>query len=211
MSEIGLELARDGLMYTARISIPDRNSPIMHSRVSFREAMEHAAVALRKYPNATLEVRMHGSLSPSWLPKGFEDELRNNFDKAMDLLHPPARVVKVRDRPKTISISLRSGYGTLADALGESIYISRDQDRVESPLTGRWENNQHLNGLGLTIVNQVWATVDATRLLGVKAGRFWLPRRWNPSQGWICREDFSKLFNTYKEEKDRCLTGTSKP
>jgi len=102
---------------------------------------------------------------------------------------------------------IRAGYDTIAEAFGNVVYARIRNNNVESPDTGRWVSLQvlenWLNAVPVGVITPAlgWVGIRIIDLLRTKNSRFYLPREWNPYQGWITKEQLSELLEQFEEEK----------
>lgn len=180
---------------------------------SFESMMGMVSDILIEMPDCRLLMKRDEAPYPMSLPAGIEDLLRKDFVKAMAALTVPPRRVVVTPEKMVITTVLKSGIATLAEALGETVYVklrnksSLDQ-QIESPLTGRWVSSyQFPLPIASTDVSKsgMWATVRVEDLLATSNTRFYLPRGWNPSAGWIDRDSLKDMYDTYLREKQECI------
>lgn len=192
------------------------------SAVSFLKMFEAVGDALRCSPELRLLIQREEDGSFSTLPPSMEQLLRTNTPEAVEAMTvPPRRVVISDDRPKPRPPvhTLRQGHDTLADALGDDVYLRSKVNtfadqwlQIESPLTGRWEPVCELNHLlyigGGKLAVQVildteskWAKARVADILALALPRYYLPRRWNATGGWITHEALASLYSQYQKEK----------
>lgn len=126
----------------------------------------------------------------------------------------PIRVI-VRDKPTSLPAGLlRVGHGTLAASFGDEVYCAVRSDTIECPVCGRWSratvkdimcmNPACFLRLRGKRVGVPWFAVKTEDVLGANAPRYFLPRPWNPSGGWITREELSELYRTFQKEREEC-------
>lgn len=187
------------------------------SSLAFNAILERAAELLRNYPGHRLLFKREEAPYPMVLPENIEHLLRTDLPAAIAALTiSPQRVVI--DVPKSINqLGLRHGFDILSDALGERVYVrwrlfAGDQVQIEDPITGRWvvAEKTLLNLLVYKDIvydqcqpstDQKWCTVSVGTLLHCNKPRYYLPRGWNPSQGWINHEDLVQMYETYLKER----------
>jgi hypothetical protein len=155
------------------------------------------------------------------LPPSFVDIIRQDptlFINSTSLDRAEVKKTKevVRD-----SGCFRTGYDTLADAFGESVYLGYHQAEhaVEGPLSGRWVviGEEKLrtfwfedDGVSISAAwpgGQLlpggtcrWATVKVEDLLATKRNRFFLPRMWNPKP-WISCDELASRLEKFRQDK----------
>lgn len=171
---------------------------------TYEATMRATGELLQAYPEARLVIKRVEAPYEMTLPVAVEGLLRNDFDQAMEVLNPPPQRVVVAPIRRQVKVGLRHGHDTLADAFGEEVYVSRRDGLVESPFTGRWEPETGAHNLVASVAvpgPPEWMILSVELLLRVDAERYWLPRRWNPGEGWVTKEDLSAMLNTYKKEK----------
>lgn len=205
--------------YDGRISVGEEQEEFANK--SFNEMLELASGWLRRLPQHRLLFRREEAPYPMTLPAGIEDLLRSDLDGAIRALSVAPQRIEVRSKvPKRTDMllgELRAGIDTLADALGDEVYLrmrARQRDiLIEDPVTGRWVELVHLPGVmpkcgTLTLTSQVyskqnqWATIRTSDILALNLERYYLPRRWNPNQGWISHQSLLDMYEFYKQEKD---------
>lgn len=157
--------------------------------------------------------------------------LRNDLEVALQMLNPPPTRVVISDRVRPPDIALipklRAGIDTLAAAFSENVYAAVDNGRVESPITGRWEElnrpyqevtstdpgvparrvygpasvgGVYVRGCGVDGQDySKWAVFRVKDLLATDAQEFYLPRQWNAA-AWISRENLNSRYKRYCEE-----------
>lgn len=106
----------------------------------------------------------------------------------------------------------RAGYDTLAQAFGTFVYCRRNQaGDVECPACGRWTPAEEVfvcpaHGLRVWVeYTTSWAKFRVKDLLATGLPRFYLPRQWNPSGGWITRDDLQekeRQWEAVREEEE---------
>ena len=192
--------------FNGEVTDPEKNIA-RFAGVTFRSVMEVTAQALRDYPDAELVVTRYDAPYPLPMAEGLPDLLRHDFEQAMVLLNPPPQRVVIAPEKHILRVSLRHGVDTLADAFGEDVFVARKDELVESPLDGRWVPPPRLltlvslsNDLLIT-TKSPWMILSTDKLLQLKLSRYWLPRRWNPTEGWIKYEDLSAMLDTYRKDK----------
>lgn len=157
--------------------------------------------------------------------------LRTDPAAAISSMSHEPRTVIVRDEPAanaSVKVELKVGHDTLADAFGDNVYLRLKDDKIECPFDGRWKQYELEEYGGATgfvryetvelgdisilprYENAHWATVCTSRLkwLGEQRGaqRYYLPRAWNESGGWISHADLEKKYNEYIKEKENVST-----
>lgn len=112
---------------------------------------------------------------------------------------------------------LLGGHDTLAEAIGDVVYCRvNDKDFVECPLCGRWHKSRtfaaktgsslsatcpHKN-LGLVFfLHRRWAVISIAQLLNLPMIRYYLPRGWNPTRGWISKQKLTELYRSSLQER----------
>lgn len=193
--------------FNGEVTDPD-GSVARFAGVHFRNVMEVTATTLRNFPDAELVVTRYDAPYPLPMAEGLADLLRHDFERAMELLNPPPQRVVIAPEKHILRVSLRHGIDTLADALGEDVFIARKDELVESPLDGRWVPPQRMltlvslsNDLLIT-AKSPWVILSTAKLLELQLSRYWLPRRWNPTEGWIKYEELSAMLDTYRKGKE---------
>lgn len=186
------------------------------SSATFNAILTLASEVLKAHPEHRLLFKREEAPYPMVLPENIENLLRTDLPAAIEALTiSPQRIVvgvpKMDKEPV-----LRHGYDTLSDALGDRVYIkyrnpSPDSVQLEDPITGRWVTAMRTvpgvvayNGMVYNLVvasMQLWCTVSLETLLNLGKTRYYLPRGWNPSGGWITYESLMQMFETYQKEK----------
>lgn len=178
---------------------------------TFNQILEHTGEVLRNSPGHRLVMKREEAPYPMLLPEDIEDKLRNDLPAAIEALTVgPQRIVV--GKPKAlVQRGLRHGHDTLADALGDELYlrlqVRRDGSWVEDPVSGRWKPLTVDRLCGVLPVETVspyrgaWCTVKTAKLLELAVPRFYLPRGWNESRGWITHDSLAALYAQYLKEK----------
>jgi hypothetical protein len=192
--------------------------------VSFASMLERVGELLRSAPGSRLVIKREEAPYPLTLPENIEELLRTDVQAAIKLLTvPPQRVVVAPLRTPARAANellgtLRYGYDTLADSIGELVYLKcrfsrADRVQVEDPVSGRWEAMTllhmaaHCGNLPLALGGVLmgdqgrWVAARVTDILALDQPRYYLPRRWNESGGWISHETLSNIYAFYQKEK----------
>jgi len=189
------------------------------TQMSFADMMGLTSNALCAAPSHRLIIKRVEAPYPMTLPEGFENLLRTDLRKAIETLYVGPQTVVIgapRRLRKTRAVGLRVGHDTLADAIGDEVYLRVSTDwKIEDPLTGRWvptsgfldDHSQHKFG-GLTLLplkrglQKLWTSVWTEDILGLNAARYYLPRGWNlNADGWITHNGLKSLYEQFKKEK----------
>lgn len=189
------------------------------SAAPFAKMFELVGEALRNAPDFRLVIKRDEVATPCTLPPSMEDLLRTNTPAAIEALTvPPQRVVVgERHKPRPIVRPLRQGHDTLADAIGDCLYIKSKVNtfadnwlQVEDPVGGRWVPVEEREGLlycgklpvqVILNIESKWAKVQTAHVLALGLPRYYFPRRWNPTGGWITHEALASLYDQYQKEK----------
>ena len=131
--------------------------------------------------------------------------LRTYPHRYIEALSPEPRriVLRVDDKVSmgsAVMTSIRAGVDTFADAFGDRLYFRYKGGKVESPLTGRWieEDGQLFD----CEEHERWLSLSTDQLLHTQRERYFIPRAWNTSGPWITHEDLQKKYDKYIEEKE---------
>lgn len=100
---------------------------------------------------------------------------------------------------------LVSGYDTLAEALGEDIYIRQHKGLVECPGCGLWSTGNNpftckkkcKISLPVTYTEQ-WAKVKTIDLLNLNLPKYFIPRGFNKTKPWISNSDLKGLYEAWR-------------
>jgi hypothetical protein len=190
---------------------------ITFAGASFNQVLEFAGDALKRAPEARLVLKREEAPYPMVLPADIENLLRTDLQTAIDVLTVSPRRVNINVQKQKVHVGIRHGHDTLADSLGEEVYIRARAGshgmQVEDPKTGRWVTvlavtTTHTlippHRLRVHILDGFWAEVKTQELLASGATRLYLPRRWNPNYekgGWIDRDLLAYMYDVYRKEK----------
>lgn len=212
-----LEYRRENDAYTfaGSITIKGQHEEAFQG-ASFVDMLERAGAVLRQYLGYRLILKRGEAPYPMALPENIEELLRDDTAEAIRRLTIPPQRIEIRDRPTrgkkdTLLGELRHGFDTLADALGDELYlrlqVRRDGSWAEDPASGRWlpvSADQLCGNLRIVEVSPyrgAWCTARTSDVLALGLGRYYLPRRWNPSRGWISHTALVEMYETYQKEK----------
>jgi hypothetical protein len=132
---------------------------------------------------------------------------------------PEARTVVVRDHSAFATPPnglLRVGHDTIAEAFGDLVYCAVDpaSHQIECPGCGRWAEAStqrlacEITGCSIRIMGKLtgraWFVVGTDELLKLGLERYYLPRSWNSSRGWISRDELLAMFENFKKERAQC-------
>ena len=159
----------------------------------------------------------------------FTEEMLEAFKEdpaaVISSMQQPDRVVVIRDEQRRRASSpptglIRAGHDTLAAALGERTYIRQNEDKFECPSCGRWcriftpvlfcSLGDCKYTLEKKLAGQSWITVSTEELLAKNFDRYYLPREWNPSRGWITHAELKEMYEQYIKEKNECSQADNK-
>lgn len=219
--DIFVSYRRDGKAetFSGHVSAPDREEPrhcVKFWSCTFSQILALAQEALLALPEHRLLLKREEAPYAMLLPDGLEDLLRRDLDAAVAALTVGPQRVIVGTTPKRPFHmgSLRHGHDTLAEALGEELYLRARRRlaswEVEDPTTGRWtavvdgtpgRSMPRCGNLSLTSLIGPWATAATAELLELALPRYYLPRRWNPSEGWITHDSLVEMYEVYRKEK----------
>jgi hypothetical protein len=179
------------------------------SEITFNQILERASEALLSAPDHRLVLKREEAPYPMLLPSDIEHLLRTDVPAAIAALTiGPQRVVV--GKPKlAVAKGLRHGHDTIADSFGEEIYLRRRPRVVEDPSSGRWvpllETDGRLQCRTLPLLNVVgdgrWVTARLLDILGLQRPRYYIPRGWNESRGWIAHDSLVTMYEHYLKEK----------
>lgn len=223
-ADIRLIYGRLGQNYHGSINVRQEGLEGFISEMDFQDfpfarMMSHLARTIRGYQPGGSVVLVRSELKGSDYP----------LDAAtIELLRvdPPAAIrsmthenisVVVRDKlPSSVPPGLlRAGHNTIADSLGDRIYISMDlEGRFECIGCGRWSRGapdvmtctmDHCSvQLRGQLHGKTWYSVPTKDVLSLNLVRYYIPRSWNPTRSWISHADLNKMYKTFQEERDKC-------
>jgi hypothetical protein len=213
---VRLVYRKDGkALYAGVIALPEvATDQITFSRTSFSQMLELAGAALRQAPAARLLMQLEGAPYPASLSPQMEEWLRTDVTRAISALSVPPVHIMVRPTSPKVSRGLLYGRDTLADAIGDVVYLrlrtSGSLLQVEG-VDGRWQNIDKsvqppcAGGLILQQIHRSpgrsWAAVLTSHVLALHWPRYYLPRRWNPTESWISHGELDQLYYRYRKEK----------
>jgi hypothetical protein len=188
---------------------------ITFAGATFNQILEFASDALKRAPECRLVMKREEAPYPMVMPTGFDELLRTDLPAAIEALTVLPRQVQVGVHKQRVYTGLRHGFDTLADALGDEVYIRMRMAaagvEVEDPLTGRWKSmlardsaTSVCGNLIVSLASRGWVAVNTEHLLAQSAGRYYLPRRWNPSESWITHDLLTYMYDVYRKEKAEC-------
>jgi len=121
------------------------------------------------------------------------------------------KVVEAKERQEKavpmVAGVLLGGLATLAEAIGDEVYCVYKMGEIECPLCGRWHEAHYRGGgcYGGPVpqyrLTHTWAIVSVVHLLGLPVERYYFPREWNPSHGWISKKDLTELYRSSLQER----------
>jgi hypothetical protein len=225
-TEILLQYKRDGEKYDG-IFFENNEIHTPFKSLTFASMMTTLHHLLSRTPDATVKLQRaeNDSFLPIFMEQNMVDLLRTDPAKYIQAHTIPHRTIDMRKSDRTGKLaekyvvptpSIRAGHATLAASFGDVVYLNYRNNRVESPLTGRWCFLAELVESGLSIVEYIqqdgygWVTVSIEQLLdlGSNSHGYYLPREWNESAPWISKAALASKYNQYKEERDKCLETT---
>lgn len=119
------------------------------------------------------------------------------------------RVVHKQEAPPP----MRSGYDSLAEAIGEEVYCRIHKGLVECPGCGMWSSAIHpcfftcrkkcLIANVPVLYTEQWARFKTVDLLQLMLPRLYIPRDWNPHKPWISKSDLEKMYLTWKQTEKK--------
>lgn len=180
--------------------------------LTFNEILEQTGHVLRNSPSHRLVMKREEAPQAVEIPPEITELLRTDFHRALETFTVPPQTVVVRPPCKGIAANIRFGTNTLADSLGDEVYlrmrVQRDSSWVEDPATGRWASlgvDKLCGSLPLVYVSPyrgAWYTARTADVLSLGLPRYYLPRAWNPGRGWIDHESLASMYEAYKKEKE---------
>jgi hypothetical protein len=183
----------------------------------FNRVLEFASDALKRAPGHRLMMKRAEAPYPMPIPANVEELLRTDLPAAIRALSIGAQRVEVGGPRMRVYQGLRRGYDTMADSLGEEVFLRARAGTqgmlVENPASGRWvtafagapQNHLVMPGslreLFIGPFHGPWTSVKTEDLLALGQERYYLPRNWNPSAGWITHDLLAYMYDMYKKEK----------
>ena len=186
---------------------------------TFARMLSSVATHVRLHDEATVELsRLELPGSDYLMDAGTVDLLRKDPAAAISAMTHEDRTVVIRDRkssdpPRGL---LRAGHDTVAASFGDNVYMSvSDLGRFECPGCGRWSPvmthvSAACDGTACRLKifgnthGTAWFSTSTELLLSRGLTRYYLPRPWNPSGGWISHEDLRTMFEAFKKEREQC-------
>ncbi len=224
MDRVSIELVygRDGETYHGVLSVETPPEIVVQEKsrrfegYTFPRMMSGLAGLIRAHDECVVTLaRLEVPESEYVMDAGTVDMLRTDPAAAISSMSHESRVVYVRDpgkQPAPPPRLLRAGHDTLAEAFGDHVYcIVNQRGQFECLGCGRWStvtptsmvcSNCELRMYGTTCGGSKWFRVRTADVLGKAHARYYLPRIWNPSGGWIKHDDLSMLFLSFTEERD---------
>lgn len=223
-ADIKLIYGRLGQNYHGSINVKHEGQNEFISEMDFKDfsfarVMSHLARTIRGYEPGGRVTLVRSELKGSDYPldEATVELLRVDPAAAIRSMTHDRTTVVVRDKlPSAVpSGLLRAGHETIADALGDRIYVAMDQSgRFECVGCGRWREGApdvmsctiehclvklrgHLHG-------KTWYSVPTRDVLSLNLTRYYIPRGWNPSRGWITHADLNKMYRDFQKERDKC-------
>jgi hypothetical protein len=219
---IKLAYALAGDLYYGSFSfcIDGEDTKVEFDQHTFPRMMSRLAQHLREQSEVTGVVltRLELGQSEYTLDLDTVELLRKDPAAAISSMMHESRTVHIgRHRSASSPPNLlRAGHDTVAAAFGDEVYLAIDnQGRHECPGCGRWSPRRthgtvccdklecQLALSGVTHGGR-WFSAATQQLLDAHRPRYYLPRAWNPSGGWISYEDLNVLFRDYSKERDTC-------
>jgi len=192
----------------------------------FHRMLSGLARAVAAHPDhAVIFVRLdHPHLQPFALDPATVELFRTDPVAAIHSMSyvTPALAPKVAMTPVA---TLRAGWDTMADALGDTVFFKIDRGGVACPGCGQWgmlvkaagETTQaslrcrycppHVPPMVLGLTER-WAFMATPQLFLLPLAKFYLPLAWNEG-GWITRQALDDKYKAFQAEKE--IQCSSKP
>lgn len=135
------------------------------------------------------------------LDKGSRALLLDNPLALVQQLSPPPRVENMHITRTVNDEAARivpTGLELLRDSFGHRVYLRlrNDGELYECPVSGAWRPTH----AAVTSHSERWCSLSVVRLLEFDVPRFYIPRAWNPSGGWISRAELQARYDTFLQE-----------
>lgn len=183
------------------------------TRVVFNKMMGMVSDELRKHQVSKLimERTDRGGLKPFVFDNPTVELLRSDPVSVIRLMNiPPIHIDLRKGKPAPLTPIFTAGHDTLSHGFGDEVYVKLRKGEVECPCCGMWSPVDTSFVFGckkkckLMIpmrFTEKWGVVKVQDLLTFNLDRYYLPRDWNKSNGWITRADLEALFEQWKKEK----------
>jgi hypothetical protein len=190
-------------------------------RLPYTKMLVRFARELREFPEAKAAIMRIDR--PGLLPYALDEEttalLRTDpvaAIQSMTYTTPSLGKIHVVKEEKPLEVDpIRAGHETLADALGEQIYVKRRSSALECPGCGYW-GPVHTNSFKCTkkcareghartfrvTLTKLWAVFSTEDLLESTLPKFYLPRTWNVGRLWVTKAELIEMYTAYKAEKE---------
>lgn len=204
MTEVLLRYQRTDVDRCSGVIIRDAEELERFSSLPFSKMMGSLSSVLRciEAPVVRIQRTDRQGLVPMRLDDLTVELLRTDPVLCIRLMHYESKPAPVKANPV-----FRSGYDTLADAVGEQVYLGRDgSGAVECPGCANWVAfTPSFNcpcGLLLQLHStEHWAYANTQDLIAARLPRYYLPRAWNQKGLWISWADLSALYNQWKTKE----------
>jgi len=186
-------------------------------RIGFNRMMGTVSEELNKHKVSKLimERTDRGGLKPFVFDNPTVELLRSDPVSVIRLMNiPPIHIDLRKEKPAPLTPIFVAGHDALANGFGDEVYArvrgTGGTAELECPCCGLWStvdtefvfNCKKKCKLTMPVrFTEKWAVVKVEDLLGLKLDRYYLPREWNKSHGWITRADLEALFEQWKKEK----------
>lgn len=202
------ELVEDEHLMTGQLELllEEGQEPVRETfyDLSFFDMMGRLSEAAQQYPEAALYLaRKESNAPPHLLLEPSAALLREDVQAYVDAVTIRPKVIRVIRGEGAKQAPIPAGSETVADTFGDRVFFRLRPGAFESPTTGRWCSDADLPSWAQRF-NEDWASAGVDALLEEPHSRFYFPRRWNPSQGWIVREELERMLTNYRKEKESC-------
>lgn len=184
-------------------------------KMDFNKMMAKVSGALNEHSIEKLVVERsdRDNLKPFVFDNPMTELLRNDPVAALRMMNPPPIHIDLRKQkmPPPTPVFTTTGYDTLAESFGDEVYAKMRSGSVECPGCGMWspqihsDSRFHCSKKCLLVIDtnyvEGWALFKYEELLTLNLARYYFPRGWNKSGGWISQDDLRALFEQWKKEK----------
>lgn len=215
MTDVILEYRREGDVFTGVIHgfLGGSKQPYTEiatfEKASFQRMILHLSDALRRHQGASCVWRRTERTPP--IEFAIEPELVGLI-KSDPLSAVRSMEFGVEKTPQL----LPAGYDSLAETFGDVVFLRRVGNLVECPVCGQngWlERGRKQCRLlcrqctphrrfEIDELSRRWVGVGVPHLLEDQSEKFWLPRQWNPGDGWIGKAELQQKFDEFSKERD---------